>query len=41
MKAWEHPDSEKLFCEEIDLGEVRGMVGVIMAVLHPPWMDVV
>lgn len=23
VKAWEHPDSEKLFCEEIDLGEVR------------------
>lgn len=22
VKAWEHPDSEKLFCEEIDLGEV-------------------
>ncbi|CAM9423951.1 unnamed protein product [Ectocarpus sp. 4 AP-2014] len=21
VKAWEHPDSEKLFCEEIDLGE--------------------
>lgn len=22
VKAWEHPDSDKLFCEEIDLGEV-------------------
>lgn len=22
VKAWEHTDSEKLFCEEIDLGEV-------------------
>ena len=21
VKAWEHPESEKLFCEEIDLGE--------------------
>ncbi|CAN0133878.1 unnamed protein product [Ascophyllum nodosum] len=21
VKAWEHPDSDKLFCEEIDLGE--------------------
>lgn len=23
VKAWEHPDSDKLFCEEIDLGEVE------------------
>ncbi len=21
-KTWHHPDSEKLFCEEIDVGEV-------------------
>lgn len=27
VKAWEHPDSEKLFCEEIDLGEVGGWMG--------------
>lgn len=26
VKAWEHPDSEKLFCEEIDLGEVSSFV---------------
>ncbi|CAM9342609.1 unnamed protein product [Discosporangium mesarthrocarpum] len=23
VKAWEHPDSDKLFCEEIDLGEAK------------------
>lgn len=23
-KAWEHPEAEKLFCEEIDLGEEEG-----------------
>ncbi|CAM9950776.1 unnamed protein product, partial [Sphacelaria rigidula] len=40
VKAWEHPDSDKLFCEEIDLGEVRGTVGPMMVTgLHPPWRD--
>eukprot|EP00545_Synedropsis_sp_CCMP1620_P005316 CAMPEP_0119005934 /NCGR_PEP_ID=MMETSP1176-20130426/2014_1 /TAXON_ID=265551 /ORGANISM="Synedropsis recta cf, Strain CCMP1620" /LENGTH=445 /DNA_ID=CAMNT_0006957795 /DNA_START=13 /DNA_END=1350 /DNA_ORIENTATION=- len=24
LKAWHHPDAEKLFCEEIDLGEESG-----------------
>lgn len=33
VKAWEHPDSEKLFCEEIDLGEVRQRVDVFTVVL--------
>lgn len=29
VKAWPHPDSEKLFCEEIDIGEaVRAFVNV-------------
>ena len=28
VKAWEHPDSDKLFCEEIDLGEVCGLAGL-------------
>ena len=23
VKAWEHPDSGKLYCDEVDLGEVR------------------
>ena len=24
VEAWEHPDSEKLWCEEIDIGEEKG-----------------
>lgn len=33
VKAWEHPDSEKLFCEEIDLGEVSLLV--LRSVIRP------
>lgn len=32
VKAWEHPDSDKLFCEEIDLGEVSASSCVLCLV---------
>merc|ERR1712228_836628 len=33
-KVWEHPESEKLYCEEIDLGEASGMRTIASGLRH-------